>query len=33
MDIFSFESNRRIGDDNVLVKVNALLNWGVISSF
>ena len=27
MDIFSYESARRIGDQNVLRKVDALLDW------
>lgn len=32
MDIFAYESAARIGDDNVLLKVDALLDWGRISS-
>jgi IS5 family transposase len=31
MDIFSFESSRRIGDQNVLRKVDALIAWPAIS--
>jgi IS5 family transposase len=31
MDIFSYESSRRIGDQNVLRKVDALLDWSAIS--
>lgn len=31
MDIFSYESGRRIGDQNVLRKVDALLDWASIS--
>ena len=31
MDLFSFESRRRIGEDNVLRKVDALVDWGRIS--
>ena len=31
MDIFSYESARRIGDQNVLRKVDALLDWSAIS--
>lgn len=31
MDIFSYESARRIGDQNVLVKVDALMDWSAIS--
>ena len=30
MDIFSYESARRIGDQNVLRKVDALLNWSLV---
>ena len=30
MDIFSYESARRIGDQNVLRKVDALLDWSLI---
>ncbi len=32
MDIFSYESARRIGDQNVLLKVDALMDWSLISS-
>ena len=31
MDIFSYESARRIGDQNVLRKVDALMDWSAIS--
>ena len=31
MDIFSYESARRIGDQNVLCKVDALMDWSAIS--
>jgi len=31
MDIFSYESARRIGDQNVLRKVDALIDWSAIS--
>jgi transposase, IS5 family len=31
MDIFSYEIARRIGDQNVLHKVNALMDWYAIS--
>lgn len=30
MDIFSYESARRIGDQNVLRKVDALLDWSLV---
>jgi len=30
MDLFSFEGARRIGSDNVLMKVSALVDWGQI---
>ena len=30
MDIFSYESARRIGDRNVLRKVDALLGWSLV---
>ena len=31
MDIFSYESARRIGDQNVLRKVDALMDWSLVS--
>jgi hypothetical protein len=31
MDIFSYGSARRIGDQNVLRKVDALMDWSAIS--
>ena len=31
MDIFSYESARRIGNQNVLRKVDALMDWSAIS--
>ena len=31
MDIFSYESSRRVGDQNVLRKVDALIDWASIS--
>ena len=31
MDIFSHESTRRIGDQNILRKVGALMDWSAIS--
>ena len=31
MDIFSYESSRRVGEQNVLRKVDALIDWGSIS--
>jgi len=31
MDIFSYESARRIGDQNVLRKVDTLMDWSAIS--
>jgi hypothetical protein len=31
MDIFSYESARRIGDQNVLRKIDALMDWSAIS--
>ena len=30
MDIFSYESARRIGDQNVLRKVDALMDWSLV---
>ena len=30
MDIFSYEIARRIGDQNVLRKVDALLDWSLV---
>ena len=32
MDIFSYESARRIGEQNVLRKVDALMDWAAISA-
>ena len=32
MDIFSYESGRRIGEQNVLRKVDALIDWSAISA-
>ena len=32
MDIFSYESARRIGDQNVLRKVDAFMDWSLIFS-
>ena len=32
MDFFSFESRRRIGARNVLVKVEALMDWAPIAA-
>ena len=31
MDIFIYESARRIGDQNVLRKVDALMDWSMVS--
>ena len=30
MDIFSYESARRIGDQNVLRKVDTLMDWSLV---
>ncbi len=32
MDLFSYEGARRIGPENVLMKVSALVDWGPIEA-
>lgn len=32
MDFFSYESNKRIGSENILVKVDKLIDWSRFSS-